>query len=289
MKICTIYHNQDLDGWASAAIVKYYHEKYYPQRELELVGWNYGDPIPWTEIYEANKLYLVDVSFDKNAMAVLFEKFGTDFIWIDHHVSALKENDLELISGIQNSEKAACEHTWDWFFADKDVPEFVWYLGMYDSFRHRGTQYELDVLRYQYAARSMIGNPGEALYRLKEWDDDDLTPIMLNSGEIIYNYLIKEAEQIYAKSKPIEFDGFRFLAVNRERFNPINFGIDYHEDGYEGFACFWWDGKKWTWSLYNDDGKVDVSKIAKKRGGGGHAGAAGFQQNKLNPLNYKIK
>ena len=35
------------------------------------------------------------------------------------------------------------------------------------------------------------------------------------------------------------------------------------------------DGR-WTVSLYNENGKFDVSEIAKLMGGGGHAGAAGF-------------
>ena len=67
-----------------------------------------------------------------------------------------------------------------------------------------------------------------------------------------------------------------FLCVNQERFNPINFGIDYHKEGYDGFACFWYKNGKWMWSLYNDNEEVDCSVIAKQYGGGGHKGAAGF-------------
>jgi nanoRNase/pAp phosphatase (c-di-AMP/oligoRNAs hydrolase) len=39
------------------------------------------------------------------------------------------------------------------------------------------------------------------------------------------------------------------------------------------------DGEKFTVSLYSTT--VDVSKIAKKFGGGGHKGAAGFTCDKL--------
>ena len=69
---------------------------------------------------------------------------------------------------------------------------------------------------------------------------------------------------------------YTFAFVNQERFNPINFGIDYHKDGYDGFACFWYAGGKWNFSLYNDNGKTDCSEIAKYMGGGGHKGASGF-------------
>lgn len=68
-----------------------------------------------------------------------------------------------------------------------------------------------------------------------------------------------------------------FICFNKERFNPINFGIDYHKDGYDGAACFHRtkDGN-WAFSLYNDNGLVDCSLIAKQYGGGGHKGASGF-------------
>ena len=39
---------------------------------------------------------------------------------------------------------------------------------------------------------------------------------------------------------------------------------------------YYYDKDKWYVSLYNDDGKTDCSKIAKRYGGGGHKGAAGF-------------
>ena len=75
---------------------------------------------------------------------------------------------------------------------------------------------------------------------------------------------------------------------NRKRFNPVNFGIQYHNDKaddvyyYDGVACFHYENDVWNFSLYNDNGKVDCSEICKKRGGGGHAGAAGFRTNDLN-------
>ena len=77
---------------------------------------------------------------------------------------------------------------------------------------------------------------------------------------------------------------YKFICINKERFNPINFGIDYHAEGYDGAACFHYDGvaKLWRFSLYNDNGLVDCSQIAKQFGGGGHKGAAGFVTNDLN-------
>lgn len=159
---------------------------------------------------------------------------------------------------------------------------------------------EQKVLEFQYGARFEITNYEEAygalLRGIKDRDAKYLCEEsnnwynILEAGSLIYAYLKTEAKQIYKKAFPIILsetttnkDGAitsgrvrKFLCVNRERFNPINFGIDYHKEGYDGFACFWYDKGKWQFSLYNDNGEVDCSVIAKQFGGGGHAGASGF-------------
>jgi oligoribonuclease NrnB/cAMP/cGMP phosphodiesterase (DHH superfamily) len=150
---------------------------------------------------------------------------------------------------------------------------------------------ERKVLEFQYGARSCIGSYTDAYVALvNSLDSTYITDNIHNIGIGIYTYLCTEASQIYAKKFTLNL-GYRFACVNRERFNPINFGIDYHADGYDGFACFWLgaDGK-WEFSLYNDNGVVDCSAIAKSFGGGGHKGAAGFKASNINEflLNHKI-
>jgi hypothetical protein len=98
-------------------------------------------------------------------------------------------------------------------------------------------------------------------------------------GEAIYKYKFMGAIQGYAKGFPVTIHGKRFHMSNSDRFNPTNYGIDYHKDGYDGSGSFWFDGKVWHMSLYNDDGSVDCSAICKTFGGGGHKGAAGCEPN----------
>ena len=88
------------------------------------------------------------------------------------------------------------------------------------------------------------------------------------------------------KGNVIENGTLKFIGINKERFNPINFGIDYHKDGYDGVACFYFNGANYHFSLYSNNSAIDCSLIAKQFNGGGHKGAAGFtlSQEEFNQL-----
>lgn len=281
MAIC-IYHSRDLDGWMSGAIVKLK----YPS--IELIGWDYGQPIP--DLSKENQIILVDISFPKDIMKDLWAKNGLNFVWCDHHISAIKEMDEALgdytisypIQGLRDAKFAACELTWQYFFTGEPMPELVRLLGRYDCFGHKGTDEEQKVLEVQYGARAIISNPDEAYKELVDNIHCDNTELQIWSiGRGIYKYLCSEAKHSYKTIFPVELDGYKFACINQNRFNPVNFGINYHDDGYDGFACFWYANGKYNYSLYNDNGHVDCSEIAKKRGGGGHKGASGFISNEI--------
>lgn len=321
MKTVCVYHSIDLDGWMSAAIVKHWfistqvvpgnivtieeYNKNKPESPIDFIGYNYGDPIP--DLSEYDKVIMCDISFPKEEMRKLFDY--TDLIWIDHHVSAIKDNwaIVDEVEGLLDINFAACELTWQYFFPNEPMPEIVRLLGRYDCFGSRGTDEEIKVLEFQYGARTVISNYEEAYQWLKENIDFGIKTAshIHKLGEAIYSYLCSEARQTYkngfeinlgtryigsvdpiSNSEDVQVHKFpyKFICINRERFNPINFGIDCHKDGYDGVACFHYANGMWNFSLYNDNGEVDCSIIAKQFGGGGHKGAAGFRIKDINTL-----
>jgi len=321
MKTLCIYHSRDLDGWSSAAIVKLAMrnnvsaiidldkgtteiappEEDQNQGTLYFKGYDYGQSIPDTSEYD--RVIMCDISFPKEDMLKINEQLGVNFIWIDHHQRQidminpyLEEHGLPMDGLITEPGelRAACELTWEYFFPDDAMPELIRLLGRYDCFGHRGTEEEQTVLQFQYGARGAMVNY-EDVYSIlimpAELQDTFIWET-LEQGKGIYRYLCAEAKATYAKAFPLKFinpaltteDVFipKFLAVNQERFNPINLGIDYHADGYDGFACFWYNDGKWIFSLYNHNGKIDCAEICAMFGGGGHKGAAGFVTTDIN-------
>lgn len=324
MKTACVYHSVDLDGWMSAAIVKHYFNVIDAEQEKQtgqsqrnfhqrnFIGYNYGQTIP--DLTEYDHVIMCDISFPKDEMMHLtsFDNRKNQHVeWIDHHVSAISDavdNGYEDLSGLRDTKFAACELTWKYFFSNVEMPEIVRLLGRYDCFGHKGTEEEIKVLEFQYGARRCITNYLEAYI----WLHDSITNIsnvtpeefIYDQGKPIYQYLRVDAKHRYKNGFEIQFrcseafivsknqmtnsvpSRLHFICINNERFNPINFGIDYHSDGYDGCACFYFDGTNYNFSLYNDNGLVDCSVIAKQYGGGGHKGASGFilSPDKFNEL-----
>jgi len=275
-----------------------------PLPSIAFIDYNYGQPIP--DLKEYDQVIMCDISLPPEEMQKLhYGKGQKMFVWLDHHISAIqsinkywnsKYIQLE-IGGNRGTLYAACELTWKYFFPNETMPEIVRLLGRYDCFGHKGTSEEQKVLEFQYGARSCIGNYQEAYLSLLESFRSEGKSVgnIHDLGIAIYSYLKMEAKQIYKTGFEIELkevnpkdDGIsnlrKFLCINRNRFNPVNFGIDYHTDGYDGVACFWYENGLWNFSLYNDNGFVDCSKIAQQYSGGGHFGAAGFTINSLDKI-----
>jgi len=271
-KTVCFYHSRDLDGWASAAIV----QKAHP--EVKLVGWDYGDPIPQEQIDEADDIFIVDICFPADVMNEIHFS-GKGFIWCDHHESAIKESNLHPFGkcfGRRDVNFGACELTWFEFIPEDPILLAIEYLGAYDCFRHQKKEewYSERTRQFQWAARAFIEGPEDvknmildSTFSISKWTQ---------AGYSILSYLEVEARSIYKNRFPVRWHGHSMLFINREMFNPVNYKIDYHKDGFDVFGCFWYKEGKWHFSLYNDNGKVNVAEICKAEGGGGHPGAAGF-------------
>lgn len=310
MKIACIYHSIDLDGWMSAAIVKYWSNQPAKEGEhicgiFDYIGYNHGDPIP--DLSKYDKIIMCDISFPKEEMKKINDRFfdNNNFIWIDHHISSIKDNeDLIGLFGIRDINYAACELTWKYFFPEKQMPEIVRLLGIYDSFRHIGTEEEEYIAMYQCGAKHIIRN----VERTYSWlesavtcaDESNDIYAILRQGEIIYEYLYQEAKQIYKTGFEIDYfedskgektigeEHKRILCFNKSNFNPFAFGIDCRKDGYDAIATFsYHTDNKWIFTLYaGNNNDIDCSVIAKKYGGGGHKGAAGFSMNNEQFFNF---
>jgi hypothetical protein len=100
---------------------------------------------------------------------------------------------------------------------------------------------------------------------------------LVREGEAILRRERQIVEDHLHHAHEIELGGHRVLAVNATvLFSEIAGEL---AKGHPFGACYFdrGDGKR-AWSLRSMEGGVDVSEVARLKGGGGHARAAGFEE-----------
>lgn len=294
MKVAIIYHKVDLDGVASAAIAKSYYENINPTDQVVLCPYTYGDSMDEfkKEAEDSKVICVLDVSFGKDTFQIIkdwFEK-GKGVIWMDHHKGILEEAESWpiYIPGKREIGTAACKLTYDYLFGS--CPMIIEYLSAYDTWNKSVFDWE-EVMNIQYAMRAEIGLN---VYKMQDFIedidfDDELGQLseLKAKGKAIRDFLaVKNRGEVENYSFIGEIDGEKALFMNTLEFNSTTF---------DSKTPDWLDGKNIKFlasfaiqpnrltriSLYQTGGKFDVDccEMAKRFGGGGHKGAAGFQIN----------
>lgn len=266
--IC-LYHN-DPDGCCAAAVVRKAFGENLRLQPLEI-----GEDVPWPAIKAARQVVLVDFSLAMDDMERLRDEF--DFVWVDHHKSALAilGEAMAEVPGERSVDEAACVLSWQTFFPARPLPRAVAYIGDRDIWRNAlpNTQafseglYQLDFSPSNW----------ELWQRLLE-DEQDLVAELIERGGLLYQARMKQiAQAVDHRGFETTFEGHRTLAINQRGSGDM--GEYIRQSGYVIGYCYaevMRAGRLQTIvTLYSD--QVDVSEIARKFGGGGHRGAAGFQ------------
>jgi oligoribonuclease NrnB/cAMP/cGMP phosphodiesterase (DHH superfamily) len=260
-----------MDGRCSGAIVK----MKYP--ECEMIGINYGDAFPWEKLKKDEVVYMVDFTLQP------FEDMERlngicQLRWIDHHKTAMEEaykrRFLASSQQLINEEYAGCELTWQLIEETATIPWFVFLLGCYDVWDHHNHPGSLE---FQYGIRNL----GEMMPEDPQWPelfDTEYVNRIIQDGALLLGYE-KRQNTAYAKSCAYEviFDGLRCIVINKGLANSLLFESVYDPEKHDAMMSFVRRDRKWTVSLYSSKSEIDVSAICKRRGGGGHKGAAGFQ------------
>lgn len=308
MKTTVIHHSADYDGIFCREISR----KFLP--DAEFIGWDFPDePIDWERL-KGRDVYVMDLPCD----AIVGAKFPDDgaktldmngryygtnsLTWIDHHKSAIESHphDAITIPGYRIDGVAACRLAWQWFtqanginrppllpgiwmYQDRTVSEplAVRLAGEYDVWDKRDPRVDV----FQFGLRSVdIGSDfWEALLQTNGVGEKAVEELLEN-GYLLQRYQARNDAGMMHRSFLVEFEGLKFLALTTARCNSLTFAaLDKPETGHDALMGFYYNGSKWTVSLYHAQHRkdIDLSQIAVKHGGGGHRGACGFTTTKL--------
>lgn len=267
MNLC-FYHN-DADGRSSGAIVRRALGKDTHLNEI-----NFGEPVPWDLVEQAEHVIMVDFSLplaDMQRMA-----HGRRFTWIDHHITAINEfKDVsDSWEGLHNLSGAACVLTWQYFFPDKPIPRAILLIGDRDTW----TNAYPDSAPFGEGLNQKDASPeNDKLWQPLLDDDPQAVQELVSYGSLLREAHLRDIRRSVTRyGQPVTFEGHSTLAINRRADGDL--GEYIRKQGYEIAYCYiegLQNGKLVTFvTLFSD--KVDVSEIAHKFGGGGHQGASGF-------------
>jgi oligoribonuclease NrnB/cAMP/cGMP phosphodiesterase (DHH superfamily) len=278
----TFFHN-DLDGMCSGAIVKMAHP------ETELIAIDYGQPFPWDKIKKDTKVFMVD--FGLQPFGDMIKLAGLcDLVWIDHHDTALKDAKKVgfKVDGLQRDGVAGCELCWEYFFPKEETPEPVLRLGKFDTWRYKGDTDAANIIAFKYGMEARDSLPSNS----KLWDillhpeysrHSGLVSTILEEGKAVQRYVETEWKGFASDAAfEVELDGLKCIALNRTGSGSLPLQSVWDPKKYDAMLAFGWDKGQWSVGLYTDGKKgIDVGAVAKKHGGGGHVGAAGFSAKEL--------
>ena len=275
-----IYHIADHDGKGSAAIVR----SVYP--DIELMGLNHDMEIPYDEIKKHDKIIVCDISLPLEFMFELNE--SADFTWIDHHISVIEQYEKTVtqkgkktLKGLRRVGTAAMVLTWEYFYPDRELPLGIKLLGLNDIFDLKDKR----VRPFEYAMQSLgVNRPTD-----KVWEDIingtmDIDA-MVEKGKAILSYIRnRNFRLVRAQAFESEYEGLKCICANMPQgYSEFYDSLDNIKD-YDMMVNFFMNKKNcWNLSFYTSKEDVDVSKIAEKFGGGGHAKAAGASSLKELP------
>jgi len=278
------FYHDDMDGYASAAIVR----KAFPEVKLQRIQYGDIEKIDFAQfklnMIKEQDIVIVDFSFPKAYMNALKELYDREqiksVVWIDHHISAKKENpDLwEDISfgGIRKIEQeSAALLTWQYYFPVDEESMTLIFISCYDTWKFHGK--ETEIKQYISLLNVCIGRTKEEPLS-PDWDlffkaDYKISKEELIIGQFLLEAANQRADDAIKDGRVIDFRCHKTLCVNSR--NDISLiGEKIYNMDYEIGLIWCVRNGVVTASLRSR--KVDVSELAKTYGGGGHKSAAGF-------------
>lgn len=272
--IAVLYHNRCHDGFGGAwAAWKKLGSK------ADYIPVNHQEPYP--KGLKGKRVYLIDFCYPRNIiknLAVIAEHL----VVIDHHISAKAVTET-VPDHLYSDKHSGAVLAWKYFHPQKPIPKLLLYIEDNDLWNFKlafsqEIQAALDNYDYKFNLWDKLARELESSSSRKKY---------IQEGETIVKYQKHLIEEIAKCAEEVKFCGYRTLAVNSS-IRDLRSEIAHHlYIKMPPLAIVWHhNGKRIDVSL-RSNGKVDVSKLAVRFGGGGHRAAAGFAWPLNKPLPWK--
>ena len=227
---------------------------------------------PLEAVPDGSEVFVVDFSFKKDALVAASKRFASLLV-LDHHASA--EEDLKGLDFCTfDMNKSGAMLAWDFFHEGTPPPRLIEFIQDRDLWK-------FDYPETHAIHMGLLSLPMEFAVWDKLLDDDALNELA-EEGECMLRLMRQQVDNICSKATMVELEpGVKIPACNTCLYFsevPDRLLELYPDAPYAAYwSPFFKDGKPMAqWGLRSRKSGVDVSKVARLFGGGGHKPAAGF-------------
>lgn len=288
------FHHTDLDGRGSAYWVNEIAK--IQGKDCEFIPINYNKQPNIGSVKKNEEIYIVDFSFEPDDMKLLVNKTD-NVVWIDHHVTAIKKLDkYKNLHGLRDATFSGTMLTYFYYvklkcmkhgvkptYDPKNAPVFTQLINDHDlwkfEFGNKTKSFQIWMDTY-----AIDFNDPDSAWRTGKVSSG--TKGIIAHGSTLLNYkLHTDFNSAIRSAFPIEFEGVKFLAINRGGNSSV---LESIFDPAENEAMMLFQmgtDKRFKVSLYGcEEHDIDLSKIAAKHGGGGHKKACGFYVDNISEI-----
>lgn len=263
MKPLVIYHKDCFDGFTAAWVFRYL------KGDADFHPATYGDKPPDCQ---GREVWIVDFSY-KRATLLDIARGARQLRVVDHHKTARADLE-ELPFCTFDMERSGAGLLWDVLANGVPRPWLVDYVEDRDLWRHaRPNSSEVSAW---IAAQPMTFEAWDALFQAH-------LPAAIESGRAVQAYIDQYGRKARAHARIETLFGFEVPTVNMPYMNcseHVGALRKEHPDAPFAVGYFRRADGRWQFALRSGP-DFDVSEVAKHFGGGGHAGAAGFDVPEL--------
>jgi len=287
-----IYHDNCWDGFCAAWLLHlaYPNAEFFPAQ--------YGNPPPDVK---GRSVFVVDFSYPRQMTLGMIHDTRGRIVILDHHKTAEEElkdvaslcykDTLDQMPWIEfDMNRSGGRMTWEYLCTSNRIVDILLSRGhtmgcglcrdkapwLVDYTEDR------DLWRHSLPDTKELNAYLRSLHRdFDLWDslslaDESALKVFASSGSTILRIQDQVVDHHVSKAYEMEMDGHKILAVNAtihssEIAGKLAIGRPFG-------ATYFCQQNQRIWSLRSSHDGIDVSAIAKLRGGGGHARASGFQE-----------
>lgn len=269
--IAVVYHGKCPDGFGGAyAAWKKFGET------ADYIPAVHGAPAP---DLQGREVYMIDFSYPQDVLLAI-EKTAKRLVVLDHHMGA-REAVESVKEHVFDNDHSGCGIAWEYFHPGTPLPRLLTYIQDNDLWRHalphgKEVAAYIGTMQFQFESFDSV---------VSKVDTDEGFAQIIQKGSAFAEYFEHTVSHMLEYAEMVQLDEYTVLAVNSPRLFRSELGHRLASK-HAPFAIVWYVSEgKWHFSL-RGDGTVDVSEIARRRGGNGHHDAASFRQSLSKPLPF---